>query len=81
MIEVIDGKIAERESFITRIDTLSIPGALFVDIALLIRSTCSHFAVEWEANSSEGGYSRGTKAGSFRLYIYIYILLLYYTIL
>ena len=28
MIEVIDGKIAERESFITRIDTLSIPGAV-----------------------------------------------------
>ena len=36
MIEVIDGKIAERESFITRIGTLSIPGDLFVDIALMI---------------------------------------------
>ena len=32
MIEVINGKIAERESFITLIGTLSIPGALFVDI-------------------------------------------------
>ena len=39
MIEVIDGRIAERESFITLIGTLSIPGALFVDIALKIRST------------------------------------------
>ena len=65
MIEVIDGKIAERESFITLIGTLSIPGALFVDKELIIRSTCSHFTVEWKANSSEGGYSRGTKAGSF----------------
>ena len=65
MIDVIDGKIAVRESFITLIGTLLIPGALFVDIALIIRSTCSHFTLEWKANSSEGGYSRGTKAGSF----------------
>ena len=48
MIEVINGKFAERESFITLIGTLSIPGALFVDIALIIRSTCSHFTVEWK---------------------------------
>ena len=65
MIEVIDGRIAGRESFITLIATLSIPGALFVDIALIIRSTCSHFRVEWKTNSSEVGYSRGTKAGYF----------------
>ena len=48
MIQVINGKIAERESFITLIGTLSIPGDLFVDIALIIRSTCSHFTVEWK---------------------------------
>ena len=48
MIEVIKGKIAERGSFITLIGTFSIPGALFVDIALIIRSTCSHFTVEWK---------------------------------
>ena len=65
MIEVNDGRIAGRESFVTLIGTLSIPGALFVDIALIIRSTCSHFTVEWKTNSSEGGYSRGTKADSF----------------
>ena len=65
MIEVIDGKIADRKYFSALIGTLSIPGALFVDTALIIRSTCSHFTVECKANSSEGGYSRGTKAGSF----------------
>ena len=65
MIEVNDGRIAGRESFVTLIGTLSIPGALFVDIALIIRSTCSHFTVEWKTNSSEGGYSHGTKADSF----------------
>ena len=48
MIQVINGKIAENESFITLIGTLSIPGDLFVDIALIIRSTCSHFTVEWK---------------------------------
>ena len=62
MIEVIAGKIAERESFITLTGTLSIPGALFVDTVLIIRSTCSHFTLECKANSSECGYSRGTKA-------------------
>ena len=65
MIEVNDGRIAGRESFVTLIGTLSIPGALFVDIALIIRSTCSYFTVEWKTNSSEGGYSHGTKADSF----------------
>ena len=65
MIEVVDGKIAEREYFSTLIGTLSTPGALFVDIALIVRSTCSHFTVDCKANSSEGGYSRGTRAGSF----------------
>ena len=65
MIEVIDGRIAGRESFITLIGTLSIPGALFVDIALIIRSTCSRFTVEWKTNSSEDGYSRGTRVDSF----------------
>ena len=58
-------ELQERESFVTLIGTLSIPGALFVDIALIIRSTCSHFTVEWKTNSSEGGYSHGTKADSF----------------
>ena len=48
MIQVVNGKIAENESFITLIGTLSIPGDLFVDIALIIRSTCSHFTVEWK---------------------------------
>ena len=38
MIEVINGKIAERESFITLTGTLSIPGALFVDIATVNNS-------------------------------------------
>ena len=65
MIEVIDGRIAGGESFITLIGTLTIPGALFVDIVLIIRSTCSHFTVEWKTNSSEDGYSRGTKVDSF----------------
>ena len=65
MIKVIDDRIAGRESFITQIGTLSNPGALFVYIALIIRSTCSHFTVGWKTNSSEGGYSRGTKADSF----------------
>ena len=65
MIEVIDGRIAGRESFITLIGTLSIPGALFVDIALIIRSTGSHFTVEWKTNSSEDGYSCEMKVDSF----------------
>ena len=51
MIEVIDGGIAGRESFITLIGTLSIPGGLFVDIALITRSTCLHFTVGWKTNS------------------------------
>ena len=68
MIEVINVKIAERESFITLIGTLSIPGALFVDIALIIRSTCSHFTVEWKKILQRVDiYSRGTKADSFGL--------------
>ena len=54
MIEVIDGRSAGRESFITLIGTLSIPGTLFVDIALIIRSTCSRLTVEWKTKFFRG---------------------------
>ena len=42
MIDVTKGSIIGRQSLMTRVGTLSIPGALLEGIAFIMSSTCLH---------------------------------------
>ena len=59
-IEVIDGRITGRLSFITRTEILSWPGALFVGIELMIFWISSE-STGLNVNCSDAGYSLGIK--------------------
>ena len=59
-IDVIVGSICVRQSFITRIGILSIPGALLEDIDVIIRPTSS-LSVMLKENCSNNGYCLGLK--------------------
>ena len=66
MIIVIVGRIAGKQSFITRMVILSIPGALFDGIELMILSTCL-FSTALNKNCSDTGKILGEKRDSSKL--------------
>ena len=59
-IDVIVGRIDERQSFITRIGILSIPGDLLEDIDVIILSICL-LSVGQKVNCSDNKYCLGIK--------------------
>ena len=64
-IDVIAGRIGTRESLITRIGILSIPGALLEGMDNTMFSMSLH-SIVWKANCSDKGYCLGTKLSSSR---------------
>lgn len=64
IIDVIEGRIAGRQSLMTQIGILSIPGDLFVAIELIIFCTWLMFTLASKTNCSDAGYSRGVNKES-----------------
>ena len=58
IIDVIEGRMAGRQSLMAPIGVLSIPGDFFVVIELIIFCTWLMFTLELKTNCSGAGYSR-----------------------